>query len=214
MPEKHMKKLFTFVFAVFTSIFTITLSFSADIPSDWDWTSHEGFHSELTDPSEPTLSPSYPGDTRTDKHTLADTIPETSSSDFVEDSSASTVPSETPTVETTPDWWGLAEDSESSARKTTSSDLESGFTYGNVSQAAFDRIASLKNLFVSFCIALFPVSILAIIILCMFAHNEKKFTTYLAIAGSVTLTTFIVILLQYNLIDRVIEIILQSLGMS
>ena len=72
----------------------------------------------------------------------------------------------------------------------------------------------MKNVFFMVCKALFPLSILVIIGLCMFCRNDKKFAFYIAMAGSVTLTTFIVLLLQNGTIDRVIELILKSLGMS
>lgn len=96
----------------------------------------------------------------------------------------------------------------------TPSGIESGFTYDSAADAANERLAPVQNFFVSTCKALFPLSILIIIILCVFCHNDRKFTLYITIAGSVTLVSLIVILIQNGTINRLIEIILKSLGMS
>lgn len=206
-----MKKIILSVLTAFIIIFSFNLSYSTSISADWDWTLDGKLHSVPTDPSEPTLPPSYPGDTRDDKHTLTDKTdktPETpTTSPSPSPSPVPSVPSGAAEIESSSHSW-IGEPSE----KTSTSGFESGFTYGNVDQAANDRIAPIKNLFASLCIVLFPLSLLAILFLCIFAHNEKKFLLYIGIAGTVTLTTFIVILIQNNFIDNFIKAILKSLG--
>lgn len=212
-----MKKIIMFTLAAVITLFSLSLSYSAG-PSDWDW--GDGGHSKPSNPYESEISPSYPGDTRTDEPSLADKVPGSSSSG----SSGTTPSTPAPTVPSVadgtiedgipklPSWAEKVEPSVGS--RDSISGVDSGFTYGNVTEAANNRLEPAKNVFFMVCKALFPLSILVIIGLCMFCRNEKKFALYIAMAGSVTLATFIVLLLQNGTIDHVIKLILKSLGMS
>lgn len=72
-----MKKIIMFTLAAVITLSSLSLSYSAG-PSDWDW--GDGGHSEPSNPYESEISPSYPGDTRTDEPSLADKVPGSSSS--------------------------------------------------------------------------------------------------------------------------------------
>lgn len=62
-----------------------------------------------------------------------------------------------------------------------------------------------EKLLVSICLALFPISLLVLIILMLVTHNDKKFTGYLWFAGAICLCTLGVLLVENGTALKVLQ---------